>query len=332
MPRGRPPKSQAGLKGRANGLRVIDRKPIRPLERQKMRPWLVDLLDQGVCNQLAWYKKRENLFRIMWKHAAGQTFNATCDASLFQRWAEHTGKFVQGDKPDAKKWKANFRCALHSLPDVEEDRDLRVKRGNNAFRVYKFLDSKKAKKTAPKKTEQPKNVARRNARVEDGGCSDGYSPSHDGSHSDWDMRSEDREAVENLSYDEESDEQGSPLPKFEEICPFAVKSTKFPVAIPMISSSPTDDGRSYHLNIYQTDDSYQIVHQGWEAEDSGHSIEEYEFDPEPELDLDVQEEVVCSNTDVCSSTDGPHVVVMCEMMPYYGEYTSMDLTEDMTEI
>lgn len=61
------------------------------------------------------------------------------------------GKFYNGDKPDAKKWKANFRCALHSLPDVDEDKSLGVKKGNNAFRVYRFLDEKKVKKTTPKR-------------------------------------------------------------------------------------------------------------------------------------------------------------------------------------
>ncbi|KAJ8311685.1 hypothetical protein KUTeg_011040, partial [Tegillarca granosa] len=39
-----------------------------------------------------------------------------------------------------KRWKANFRCALNSLPDVIELRDLGVRKGDNAFKVYKFLE------------------------------------------------------------------------------------------------------------------------------------------------------------------------------------------------
>lgn len=49
----------------------------------------------------------------------------------------HPGK----DKPDPKTWKANFRCALNSLPDVCELHEHSRKRGNNAFRVYRMMPS-----------------------------------------------------------------------------------------------------------------------------------------------------------------------------------------------
>jgi len=88
MPRGRPKKSKTSRQA----TRRIDRKPIRPLERKKMRPWLLEMLESNECSQLAWYKKRENQFKVWWKHAAGQTFNFNNDASLFQRWATHTGR------------------------------------------------------------------------------------------------------------------------------------------------------------------------------------------------------------------------------------------------
>jgi len=72
-------------------LRVIERKPIRPLERQRMRPWLLEILNSGDCQQLAWYNRKVRTFRVSWKHAAGQTFDPCADATLFQRWATHTG-------------------------------------------------------------------------------------------------------------------------------------------------------------------------------------------------------------------------------------------------
>ena len=51
---------------------------------------------------------------------------------------------------DHKRWKANFRCALNSLPDVEELKEQGIKKGNNAFKVYKFLDERESK--TPKAT------------------------------------------------------------------------------------------------------------------------------------------------------------------------------------
>lgn len=52
------------------------------------------------------------------------------------------GKYQPGvDRPDPKTWKANFRCAMNSLPDIEEVKDKSIKKGTNAFRVYKMLSS-----------------------------------------------------------------------------------------------------------------------------------------------------------------------------------------------
>lgn len=50
------------------------------------------------------------------------------------------GRYKPGtDKPDPKTWKANFRCALNSLPDVKELPEKSIKKGHNAFRVYALL-------------------------------------------------------------------------------------------------------------------------------------------------------------------------------------------------
>lgn len=52
------------------------------------------------------------------------------------------GKYCPGiDKPDPKTWKANFRCAMNSLPDIEEVKDKSMKKGSNAFRMYRMLSS-----------------------------------------------------------------------------------------------------------------------------------------------------------------------------------------------
>lgn len=62
---------------------------------------------------------------------------------------------MDGDDPDPKRWKANFRCALNSLPDVEELKDRSVRKGNNAFKIYRFLsEEEKRMKLKNRKTSQ----------------------------------------------------------------------------------------------------------------------------------------------------------------------------------
>jgi len=57
-------------------------------------------------------------------------------------YARVSGKYQPAvDRPDPKTWKANFRCAVNSLPDMEEVKDKSMKKGTNAFRVYKMLSS-----------------------------------------------------------------------------------------------------------------------------------------------------------------------------------------------
>lgn len=94
-------------------------------------------------------------------HAARHGWDVEKDAPLFRNWAIHTGKYQPGDKPDPKTWKANFRCAMNSLPDIEEVKDKSIKKGTNAFRVYKMLSaserqSKRGKKRAAEKEEKIK--------------------------------------------------------------------------------------------------------------------------------------------------------------------------------
>ena len=53
-----------------------------------------------------------------------------------------SGRYRPGkDKPDPKTWKANFRCALNSLPDICELQEHSRKRGSNAYRVYRMMPS-----------------------------------------------------------------------------------------------------------------------------------------------------------------------------------------------
>lgn len=59
------------------------------------------------------------------------------------------GKFKPGiTEPDPKTWKANFRCAMNSLPDIEEVKDKSINKGCEAVRVYRMLQVDKNKKSS----------------------------------------------------------------------------------------------------------------------------------------------------------------------------------------
>ncbi|XP_066506045.1 interferon regulatory factor 2 isoform X2 [Hoplias malabaricus] len=136
-----------------------------PVERMRMRPWLEEQINSCKIPGLKWVNREKRIFQIPWMHAARHGWDVEKDAPLFRNWAIHTGKYQPGvDKPDPKTWKANFRCAMNSLPDIEEVKDKSIKKGTNAFRVYKMLSaserqSKRGKKRIDKevkiKEEQP---------------------------------------------------------------------------------------------------------------------------------------------------------------------------------
>ncbi|XP_056616266.1 interferon regulatory factor 1a [Triplophysa dalaica] len=108
--------------------------------RQRLRPWLEDQIQSGRYPGVVWIDESARVFQIPWKHAARHGWNIETDATLFRNWAIHTGRYKPGtDKPDPKTWKANFRCALNSLPDVKELPEKSIKKGHNAFRVYTLL-------------------------------------------------------------------------------------------------------------------------------------------------------------------------------------------------
>ncbi|CAJ1048950.1 interferon regulatory factor 1a [Xyrichtys novacula] len=111
-------------------------------QRQRLRPWLEEQIQSGRYPGVCWLDQSAQIFQIPWKHAARHGWSIDRDATLFRSWAMHTGRYRPGkDKPDPKTWKANFRCALNSLPDICELQEHSRKRGSNAFRVYRMLPS-----------------------------------------------------------------------------------------------------------------------------------------------------------------------------------------------
>ncbi|XP_069833852.1 interferon regulatory factor 2 [Dendropsophus ebraccatus] len=133
-----------------------------PVERMRMRPWLEEQINRDCIPGLKWLNKEKKIFQIPWMHAARHGWDVEKDAPLFRNWAIHTGKYQpEVDKPDPKTWKANFRCAMNSLPDIEEVKDKSMKKGNNAFRVYRMIPvaerpSKRGKRAKAEKEEKIK--------------------------------------------------------------------------------------------------------------------------------------------------------------------------------
>ncbi|NP_001268575.1 interferon regulatory factor 1 [Mesocricetus auratus] len=111
-----------------------------PITRVRMRPWLEMQINSNQIPGLIWINKEEMIFQIPWKHAAKHGWDINKDACLFRSWAIHTGRYKIGEKePDPKTWKANFRCAMNSLPDIEEVKDQSRNKGSSAVRVYRML-------------------------------------------------------------------------------------------------------------------------------------------------------------------------------------------------
>uniref|UniRef100_A0A8C8VJA1 IRF tryptophan pentad repeat domain-containing protein n=1 Tax=Pelusios castaneus TaxID=367368 RepID=A0A8C8VJA1_9SAUR len=109
-----------------------------PVTKLRMRPWLKNQINS-----------------VPWKHAAKQGWNIERDACLFRKWAIHTGKYRIG-KPDPVTWKANFRCAIYSLPDIVQLKDTSFNTGSGAVRVYKILSPLSKLKKPIKKSGLPK--------------------------------------------------------------------------------------------------------------------------------------------------------------------------------
>uniref|UniRef100_A0A8D0L7F8 Interferon regulatory factor n=1 Tax=Sphenodon punctatus TaxID=8508 RepID=A0A8D0L7F8_SPHPU len=128
-----------------------------PTPRMRMRPWLELQINSKQIPGLLWIDKDEGIFQIPWKHAAKHGWDINKDACLFRNWAIHTGRYKEGEKsPDPKTWKANFRCAMNSLPDIEEVKDKSINKGSTAVRVYRMLapftkSQKKEKKSKSSK-------------------------------------------------------------------------------------------------------------------------------------------------------------------------------------
>jgi hypothetical protein len=90
------PQTKRSVKGAPSpgGAKKTSRKGIRPVDRQKMKDWLIDKLSQKELPDHLWWVagKEGREFFVRWPHAARQGFSAGDDAKLFRAWAIHSGR------------------------------------------------------------------------------------------------------------------------------------------------------------------------------------------------------------------------------------------------
>ncbi|XP_069002073.1 interferon regulatory factor 1b [Embiotoca jacksoni] len=149
-----------------------------PVSRMRMRPWLEKMIESKSIAGLNWVDKDNTMFSIPWKHAARHGWELDKDACLFKMWAIHTGKYVEGQTTDPKTWKANFRCAMNSLPDIEEVKDKSVNKGHQAMRVFRMLPAtpKSRDKQGKARETKPRRKCAQVKIEEDTDYSDAQSP------------------------------------------------------------------------------------------------------------------------------------------------------------
>ncbi|CAL9685172.1 unnamed protein product [Knipowitschia caucasica] len=132
-----------------------------PPSRMRMRPWLEKIIDSEEVQGLQWLDREKRIFSVPWVHGARHGWELHKDASLFKLWAVHTGKYVEGQRCDPKTWKANFRCAMNSLPDIEEVKDQSVHKGHQAVRVFRMLPvapKNRVKRSRPSKSKTSRKL------------------------------------------------------------------------------------------------------------------------------------------------------------------------------
>lgn len=108
-------------------------------KRDSLRVWLEKNLNANKIRGLEWKDERKKIFKIRWKHASKHGWSSELDGCVFREWAIYSGKFKPGEEgaqEQPKVWKANFRCALNALPDIQEIISERETRGNEAQKVF----------------------------------------------------------------------------------------------------------------------------------------------------------------------------------------------------
>jgi len=111
-----------------------------PEYRDRLRTWLVKMINSGTISGLVWENQENTIFRMPWKHAGRQDYNLEEDSKIFMAWAKHSGRYRAGiDKPEPIVWKTRLRCALNKMPDIRELPERSRLDVSEPYRVYQLL-------------------------------------------------------------------------------------------------------------------------------------------------------------------------------------------------
>ena len=104
----------------------------------------------------AWNPMSENVYYSSYKDTIIQfcyQYNPSIPLS-----SDLTGKFKNSTKGSAKRWKANFRCAMNSLLDVKEEKLRSKTKGAHAYKVYRLLPTKVRKGNGRRKVSWDERI------------------------------------------------------------------------------------------------------------------------------------------------------------------------------
>ncbi|XP_039270408.2 uncharacterized protein LOC120345081 [Styela clava] len=117
-----------------------DAQSTTPEYRDRLRTWLIKMIDSGTIPGLYWENEEKTIFRMPWKHAGRQDYSLEEDSRIFMAWAIHSGRYREGiDKPEPIIWKTRLRCALNKMPDIREIPERSRLDISEPYRVYHFL-------------------------------------------------------------------------------------------------------------------------------------------------------------------------------------------------
>lgn len=111
-----------------------------PEYRDRLRTWLVKMIDSDTIPGLCWENEEKTIFRMPWKHAGRQDYNLEEDSKIFMAWAKHSGRYREGiDRPEPIVWKTRLRCALNKMQDIKEIPSRSRLDISEPYRVYQLL-------------------------------------------------------------------------------------------------------------------------------------------------------------------------------------------------